>query len=179
LRAAGVPPTPTPTSPPPGCTNTYTVQSGDYCYLIWTKYGLSENQFKSLNPGIDCNNLQIGQQVCVAGGPGGPSSPPPGGLLPSIRQPTHRLPFPTTLKLHHLHIGHQAAKVRKTSLHMPVEPLSTYARITSYCQTLGFYSSPPLWPICLFMVRPVKAQKMDIINKLFQNYGKPLSSYQV
>jgi len=33
------------------CSKTYKVQSGDSCFKIWTKYGLSESQFKSLNSG--------------------------------------------------------------------------------------------------------------------------------
>uniref|UniRef100_A0A914C4X0 LysM domain-containing protein n=1 Tax=Acrobeloides nanus TaxID=290746 RepID=A0A914C4X0_9BILA len=57
------------------CTKYYTVQSGDYCYKIWTDNGLTQQQFYSLNPGIDCNNLQIGQSVCV-GGTVPPTQPP-------------------------------------------------------------------------------------------------------
>jgi len=33
------------------CSKTYKIQSGDTCYKIWKKYGLSEKQFKSLNLG--------------------------------------------------------------------------------------------------------------------------------
>lgn len=46
-----------------GCTQLYTIKSGDICYDIWTKNGLTSEQFYKLNPGINCNNLQIGQQV--------------------------------------------------------------------------------------------------------------------
>lgn len=60
------------TSPTPPCSNYYTVKAGDTCYdSIWIPNGLSESQFYSLNPGINCNNLQAGQQVCI----GGSSSP--------------------------------------------------------------------------------------------------------
>jgi len=47
------------------CSKTYTVKSGDTCYKIWTKYGLSESKFRSLNSGISCSNLRKGQSVCV------------------------------------------------------------------------------------------------------------------
>jgi peptidoglycan/xylan/chitin deacetylase (PgdA/CDA1 family) len=47
------------------CSKTYKVQSGDSCFKIWTKYGLSESQFKSLNSGISCTNLKKGINICV------------------------------------------------------------------------------------------------------------------
>ena len=48
-----------------GCSKTYAVQSGDYCYLIWNKFGLTETEFFSLNQGIICEKLSPGQQVVV------------------------------------------------------------------------------------------------------------------
>lgn len=42
---------------------TYTVESGDFCGTIATDNNLTLDAFLALNPGIDCNNLQIGQQV--------------------------------------------------------------------------------------------------------------------
>ena len=59
------------------CDNQHTVQAGEYCWLIATDNGLSMDDFYSLNPGLDCNNLQIGVVVCVGGG-SGPSPNPPG-----------------------------------------------------------------------------------------------------
>lgn len=53
-----------------GCTSYYTVVSGDYCYAIWTKYGLSSTQFYSLNPTLSAANdcaIVPGQVLCVAG----------------------------------------------------------------------------------------------------------------
>ncbi|KAH6558836.1 hypothetical protein KP509_1Z043100 [Ceratopteris richardii] len=47
------------------CT-TYTVKSGDTCYAISQRRGISLSDFQSWNPGINCNNLQIGQVVCVS-----------------------------------------------------------------------------------------------------------------
>uniref|UniRef100_A0A914EGU9 LysM domain-containing protein n=1 Tax=Acrobeloides nanus TaxID=290746 RepID=A0A914EGU9_9BILA len=53
------------------CNQGYTVKSGDTCYAIWTNNGMSSQQFYSLNPGINCNDLQIGQVVCISGSSGG------------------------------------------------------------------------------------------------------------
>eukprot|EP01132_Coremiostelium_polycephalum_P001349 gene1349-1704_t len=50
-----------------GCSRKSTVQSGDTCYAVFTsKCGneWDENTFFAANPNIDCNNLQIGQQLC-------------------------------------------------------------------------------------------------------------------
>lgn len=47
------------------CANPYTIRSGDYCYSIYTSKGMTSDRFYSLNPGIDCANLQVGQIVCV------------------------------------------------------------------------------------------------------------------
>jgi len=60
-------PAPTPTSSLPSCAQTYTVVSGEYCYLIATNHGLSLAQFYDINPGLSCDNLQIGRVVCVRG----------------------------------------------------------------------------------------------------------------
>eukprot|EP00243_Klebsormidium_subtile_P004007 TRINITY_DN1778_c1_g1_i1.p1 TRINITY_DN1778_c1_g1~~TRINITY_DN1778_c1_g1_i1.p1 ORF type:complete len:245 (-),score=55.01 TRINITY_DN1778_c1_g1_i1:499-1233(-) len=58
------------------CSKYYTVKDGDICFNIWNTFGLSSDQFYALNPGIDCDNLQIGQQVCIQGGV---TPPPPDG----------------------------------------------------------------------------------------------------
>lgn len=57
------------------CT-TYTVKSGDTCYDISQENGISLSDFESWNSGIDCSNLQIGQQVCISD-PASSSSPTP------------------------------------------------------------------------------------------------------
>ncbi|RNA04890.1 N-acetylmuramoyl-L-alanine amidase [Brachionus plicatilis] len=46
----------------------YTIQPGDTYDAIARRYGAtasSLNNFYQLNPGVNCNNLQIGQSVCV------------------------------------------------------------------------------------------------------------------
>ncbi|KAH7415920.1 hypothetical protein KP509_14G066600 [Ceratopteris richardii] len=57
-----------------GACTTYTVKSGDTCYAISHDRGISLSDFDGWNPGIDCNNLQIGQKVCVSEASGSPSS---------------------------------------------------------------------------------------------------------
>lgn len=58
----------TPTiTPTPPCTQVYQVISGDYCYLIWTEFGITEAQLYAWNPTLDAAcDLSIGQILCVA-----------------------------------------------------------------------------------------------------------------
>ena len=49
-----------------GCRLFYSINSGDICFSIAQSFNIPFNQFLSLNPGIDCNNLQIGQLTCLA-----------------------------------------------------------------------------------------------------------------
>lgn len=54
-------------TPTPPCTEVYQVVSGDYCYLIWTEFGITEAQLYAWNPTLDANcDLQVGQILCVA-----------------------------------------------------------------------------------------------------------------
>ena len=46
---------------------TYTIQSGDTCYNIAAQNGLTLTQFQSLNPGIQCDSLQVGTTVNLSG----------------------------------------------------------------------------------------------------------------
>ena len=41
--------------------STYTVQDGDNCYKIATKYGITLDQLLSANKGLNCDILQVGQ----------------------------------------------------------------------------------------------------------------------
>jgi chitinase len=76
------------------CSSYYVIKSGDYCYAIAQNNGISLDQFYTLNAGINCNNLQIGQIVCVSGNGGGSSgttsapitNPPSSGALVSSTQ---------------------------------------------------------------------------------------------
>jgi len=66
-----------------GCSKYYTVVSGDLCYTIATRFNIDVNTLESLNPGLNCYSLQIGQVLCVAGGGPPPPPPPPGPPPPS------------------------------------------------------------------------------------------------
>ncbi|KAF7378476.1 Glycoside hydrolase family 18 protein [Mycena sanguinolenta] len=53
-----------------GCTQTYTVKSGDTCAAIEAANGVSDAQLHALNPTINagCTNLSVGQQLCLSQG---------------------------------------------------------------------------------------------------------------
>ena len=50
----------------PNCNKTVIIQNGDRCWQLWTTYGLSQDNFTSLNPSVNCSNLEVGQPVCVS-----------------------------------------------------------------------------------------------------------------
>ncbi|KAJ2783764.1 hypothetical protein H4R18_001516 [Coemansia javaensis] len=43
----------------------YEVRPGDYCYAIATANGVGYGEFLQQNPGLDCNNLHVGDSVCL------------------------------------------------------------------------------------------------------------------
>ena len=49
------------------CALYYTVAPGDVCSAIAFSNKISIETFKSLNPETDCNNLRLGQNVCIIG----------------------------------------------------------------------------------------------------------------
>ncbi len=51
---------------PPG-SFPYTIKAGDTLFSIAQQYGTTVSAIMALNPGIDPNNLQIGQVICVPG----------------------------------------------------------------------------------------------------------------
>lgn len=60
-------PAPTQSGASTACQQWYVAQSGDYCYLIYTNYGITFDQFRAWNPAIDasCSNLQPQYAYCV------------------------------------------------------------------------------------------------------------------
>ena len=64
-----------PVSPPPSkCpsgTTPYTIKSGDTFFLLARRFNTTVEAIQRANPGVDPNNLQIGQIICI------PVSPPP------------------------------------------------------------------------------------------------------
>lgn len=49
----------------PEHSHTYTVKSGDTCWAIATDHGVELTQLTDLNPGLNCNKLMIGNDICV------------------------------------------------------------------------------------------------------------------
>ncbi len=43
----------------------YTIKSGDTLYALARKYNTTVEAIMRINPGIDPNNLQIGQVICI------------------------------------------------------------------------------------------------------------------
>jgi len=70
----GTPPTPPP--PPSGCpagTTPYTIRSGDTFFSLAQRFNTTVEAIQAANPGVNPNNLQIGQIICI------PGTPPPSG----------------------------------------------------------------------------------------------------
>ncbi|MEW6183029.1 MAG: glycosyl hydrolase family 18 protein [Bacillota bacterium] len=72
------PPLPEPPSPPSGGT-TYVIQPGDTFYTIALGFNVSVESLMAANPGVDPNNLQVGQTIVIPA----PSTPPPPPEPPS------------------------------------------------------------------------------------------------
>ncbi|KAH8096835.1 hypothetical protein BXZ70DRAFT_1072347 [Cristinia sonorae] len=75
------------------CTNTYVVKAGDTCTGVAAKHGLNTTLFNHNNPQLhaECDNLYIGEVVCVGGGPAVPplpaGAPMPAATIPPGAQP--------------------------------------------------------------------------------------------
>ena len=64
-------------APPPRCpigSFEYTIKPGDTLFSIAMRYNTTVNAILTINPGLDPNNLRVGQIICV---PGGSTPPPP------------------------------------------------------------------------------------------------------
>ncbi len=79
-----IPGTPTPPPPPPSTcpagTTPHTVVSGDTYYRLAQRYNTTVEAIRAANPGVNPDNLQIGQIICI---PGTPTPPPPPGTCPA------------------------------------------------------------------------------------------------
>ncbi len=64
----------------------YTIKSGDTLYLLAIRYNTTVEAIMKLNPGIDPNNLQIGQVICIPEATVPPMPPCPNGFYYTIRQ---------------------------------------------------------------------------------------------
>ena len=68
---------------PPG-TMPYTVRAGDTFFFLAQRFNTTVEAIMRANPGVDPNNLQIGQVICIPiAGP--PSMCPPGSVVYIIR----------------------------------------------------------------------------------------------
>lgn len=75
--------TPQPGSCPGGFL--YTIRSGDTFFLLAQRFGTTVEAIRRANPGVDPNNLQIGQVICIPVSGPGPTPSCPGGFLYTIR----------------------------------------------------------------------------------------------
>lgn len=63
---------PAPAPPPQPCPGRlYAIQPGDTLIEIGRRFGYTLDALLGINPGIDPNNLRIGQQICLPPSPGG------------------------------------------------------------------------------------------------------------
>ncbi len=67
---------------PPG-TFPYTIRAGDTCFGLARRFNTTINAIIEANPGINCDNLQIGQIICIPGRP--PAECPPNTFPYTIR----------------------------------------------------------------------------------------------
>ncbi len=80
-----IPTRPAPGPPPtPVCPNgfLYTVQAGDTYFRLAQRFGTTVAAIQAANPGVDPNNLQIGQVICIPTRPA-PGPPPPTPVCPN------------------------------------------------------------------------------------------------
>ncbi|KAI5068256.1 hypothetical protein GOP47_0016601 [Adiantum capillus-veneris] len=48
------------------CNSAVVVEEGDTCFGIGQKFHTSVKQIRKANPGLDCDNLQVGKQICLS-----------------------------------------------------------------------------------------------------------------
>lgn len=75
----------------PSGSQQYVIQPGDTYYGLAQRYGVNVSDIIALNPGIDPNNLQVGQVICV-----------PTTTGPSVSYPSYPpQPYPPYKGYHH------------------------------------------------------------------------------
>jgi peptidoglycan endopeptidase LytF len=67
---------------PPG-SFAYTIKAGDTLFSLAIQFNTTVNAILALNPGIDPNNLRVGQIICIPGAP--PMQCPPGSFAYTIK----------------------------------------------------------------------------------------------
>lgn len=73
--------------PAPKCPNgfLYTIKAGDTYWILAQRYGTTVDAIIKANPGVDPNNLQIGQVICIPTGKKPPVTKCPNGFLYTIK----------------------------------------------------------------------------------------------
>ncbi|MDR7871210.1 MAG: LysM peptidoglycan-binding domain-containing protein [Tissierellaceae bacterium] len=74
---------PTTTPPPTTCpmgSQPYTIRSGDTLYNLAIRFNTTVDAILRINPGIDPNNLRVGQVICIP-----TTAPPPTQPCPTLR----------------------------------------------------------------------------------------------
>lgn len=51
----------------PECVSVHGVVTGDTCTAVEKQFDLTANDFKAINPNLDCDKLFVGQWLCVEG----------------------------------------------------------------------------------------------------------------
>ena len=78
-------PGPTPTQCPPGSTQ-YTIRAGDTLFSLAIQFNTTVQAILAINPGLDPNNLRVGQIICIPGpSPTQPGRCPAGSFEYTIR----------------------------------------------------------------------------------------------
>jgi len=62
----------------------YTIRAGDTLFILSQRFGVSVQAIINANPGINPNNLQIGQRICIPGALPPPLPPCPNGFYYTI-----------------------------------------------------------------------------------------------
>lgn len=76
---------PAPPRPEPCPGRLYTIRAGDTFIGIARRFGYTVDALLAINPGVDPDRLQIGQQICLPPSPGGGPFPCYGGTIYRIQ----------------------------------------------------------------------------------------------
>ncbi len=69
----------------PAGSGPYTIRAGDTLFILAQRYGTTVAAISAANPGLNPNNLQVGQVICVPGLAGPPEPSCPNGTLYTIQ----------------------------------------------------------------------------------------------